>query len=274
MGLYVGQCRAKATPWCGYIAALVIPTNTQSHCNEHHLQKDDRQAIHAGVKARCRSLSPQHFCLPSGLPNYTVMGPRQNRLSCDRCHTQKLRCPRQDSNDHKGCYRCVGQGVQCVYSRPLPKGRPRTNAIATARASTPHPTQAGATGTNPACSMSSSLNDPSTSPSFNRVPFGEDAETTITTSESTNPVMNSSTFLQSQLEHQKWSGALAPLRLEGDIFAPPQPQVNLQDPLRYIGSDEGDKSDLLPTGYMRLGNSSRPRYVESAFWALVHGQVS
>lgn len=199
------------------------------------------------------------------------MGPRQNRLSCDRCHTQKLRCPREDSDDNKGCFRCVAQGSQCVYSRALPKGRPRTNAIATARASTPNLTQAGAT--NPAFSISPSPNDSSTSPNFNRVPSIEDADTTVTTSESTNPVMNSYTFLQSQLEGQKWSGASATLRLEGDIFALPQPQVDQQDPLRYIGSDDRDKNDLLPTGYTGLSNASRPRYVESAFWALIHGQI-
>lgn len=209
------------------------------------------------------------------------MGARRIRLSCDRCYAQKLRCPRQNSNDDESCYRCLPQGVQCVYSKSLPKGRPRTNphpvtatATATAKASTPNSTQAGATGTSPACSTSSSPKHHSTPPFFNRVLSNEDADTTVTPSESTNRGIESSAFSHSQLEGPAWSDALAAVRLEGDIFAPPQPQVNLQDPLRYAGSIDGDESDLLPTGYMGPGNASRPRYVESAFWALVHGQVS
>ncbi len=204
------------------------------------------------------------------------MGERRNRLSCDRCHAQKLRCPRQNPKDDESCSRCLQQGVQCVYSKPLPKGRPRTNpvtATATARAATPNPTQAGANDTGPACSISSSPEKSSKSPFFNRVPSSEDVDTTLTTNEPTNPGINSSAFSQSQLEGREWSDILAAIRLEGGIFAPPLSQVNLQDPLQYVGSDDGDESDLLPTGYMGPGNASRPRYVESAFWALVHGQV-
>lgn len=207
------------------------------------------------------------------------MGAQRNRLSCDRCHAQKLRCPRQNPKDDESCSRCLLQGVQCVYSKPLPKGRPRTNpnpvtATATARSSIPNPTQAGATGTSPACSTSSSPKNLPRCPFFDGVPSIEDGDTNMTTSESTKPVKNSSAFSQSQLDGREWSDALAAIRLEGDIFAPPQLQVNLQDPLRHVGSADGDESDLLPTGYMGPGNASRPRYVESAFWALVHGQVS
>ena len=60
----------------------------------------------------------------------------------------------------------------------------------------------------------------------------------------------------------------------GDLFGKQQPAVNLQDHLRYAGSGGGEETDLLPTGYKGPANASRPRYVESAFWALLHGQVS
>ena len=205
------------------------------------------------------------------------MEARRNRLSCDRCHTLKLRCPRQNSNDDESCYRCLPEGLQCMFSKPLPKGRPRTNlnlvtANTAAKASSPDPIQAGTTGISFPCSTSSSPKS-STSPVFCRVPFDEDVDTTMTTSQSTYPGMNSSACLQNQLEGQEWSDALAAIRLEGDVFAPPQLEVSLQDPLRYVGSYDGDESNLLPTGYLGLGNASRPRFVESAFWALVHGQV-
>ncbi|KAJ5088559.1 hypothetical protein N7456_012175 [Penicillium angulare] len=46
------------------------------------------------------------------------------RASCDRCHLQKIRCPRPDSDDLSSCARCRYLGIQCVYSAPLPRGRP------------------------------------------------------------------------------------------------------------------------------------------------------
>lgn len=55
------------------------------------------------------------------------------RASCDRCHSQKLRCPRRTSNDEDSCARCFRQGAACVYSSPLPKGRPRGTKSTTSR---------------------------------------------------------------------------------------------------------------------------------------------
>ncbi|KAF2281158.1 uncharacterized protein EI97DRAFT_429219 [Westerdykella ornata] len=51
------------------------------------------------------------------------------RQSCDRCHSQKLRCTRASnggsSNSATGvCNRCLRLGAQCIYSPCLPKGRP------------------------------------------------------------------------------------------------------------------------------------------------------
>ena len=46
------------------------------------------------------------------------------RQSCDRCHSQKLRCTRPDNSNTGPCERCIRKGSQCVYSLCLPKGRP------------------------------------------------------------------------------------------------------------------------------------------------------
>ncbi|KAI0434076.1 hypothetical protein F5Y09DRAFT_297106 [Xylaria sp. FL1042] len=51
------------------------------------------------------------------------------RQSCDRCHSQKLRCPRA-GNKLGACDRCLRKGVQCVYSSSLPKGRPSIYSVA------------------------------------------------------------------------------------------------------------------------------------------------
>jgi hypothetical protein len=46
------------------------------------------------------------------------------RQSCDRCHGQKLRCPRPSNGNSGACERCIRSEAQCVYSSSLPKGRP------------------------------------------------------------------------------------------------------------------------------------------------------
>ncbi|KAI0410293.1 hypothetical protein F5X98DRAFT_381969 [Xylaria grammica] len=51
------------------------------------------------------------------------------RRSCDRCHSQKLRCPRP-SKKLGACDRCLRKGAQCVYSCSLPKGRPSVYKVA------------------------------------------------------------------------------------------------------------------------------------------------
>ncbi|KAI9034881.1 Zn(II)2Cys6 transcription factor domain-containing protein [Aspergillus affinis] len=49
---------------------------------------------------------------------------RPKRLSCDRCHSQKVRCTRSESRKTGDCDRCLRKGAKCVYSSCLPKGRP------------------------------------------------------------------------------------------------------------------------------------------------------
>ena len=49
------------------------------------------------------------------------------RQSCDRCHGQKLRCPRPSNGRSGACERCIRSKAQCVYSSSLPKGRPSAN---------------------------------------------------------------------------------------------------------------------------------------------------
>lgn len=55
------------------------------------------------------------------------------RASCDRCHLQKIRCPRPDSDDLSSCARCRYLGIQCVYSAPLPRGRPSGSRKSTSK---------------------------------------------------------------------------------------------------------------------------------------------
>ena len=69
----------------------------------------------------------------------TVRQPK--RQSCDRCHAQKLRCSRQGSGDPRLCTRCFRQNAECVYSTPLPKGRPSTHRLT--RATTDAASSAG-----------------------------------------------------------------------------------------------------------------------------------
>ena len=53
------------------------------------------------------------------------------RRACDRCHAQKLRCPRDDGNSKESCSRCSKAGVLYVYSPPQPTGRPATHPCGT-----------------------------------------------------------------------------------------------------------------------------------------------
>ncbi len=50
-----------------------------------------------------------------------------SRRACDRCHSQKLRCPRISQDNNDSCSRCRNAGALCVYSAPLPTGRPTSN---------------------------------------------------------------------------------------------------------------------------------------------------
>ncbi|KAH7006756.1 hypothetical protein EDB80DRAFT_644772 [Ilyonectria destructans] len=50
------------------------------------------------------------------------------RLACNRCHAQKLRCPRSSESDRNGpdetCSRCLKAGAQCIVSKRGKVGRP------------------------------------------------------------------------------------------------------------------------------------------------------
>ncbi|KAJ5373056.1 hypothetical protein N7517_005062 [Penicillium concentricum] len=56
------------------------------------------------------------------MPRQTVETPI--RHSCDRCHSQKLRCTRTGIENTGACIRCQRKHVQCIYSFALPEGRP------------------------------------------------------------------------------------------------------------------------------------------------------
>ncbi|KAI1631024.1 hypothetical protein F4809DRAFT_203566 [Biscogniauxia mediterranea] len=46
--------------------------------------------------------------------------PRPLRSSCDRCHAQKLKCPKQSGS--AACTRCLKAGAACVFSQARPPG--------------------------------------------------------------------------------------------------------------------------------------------------------
>ena len=57
------------------------------------------------------------------------------RSACDRCHSQKLRCPRSTAKDgsQKPCIRCQKAGTNCTVSAMQKTGRPRKKGDMTSR---------------------------------------------------------------------------------------------------------------------------------------------
>ncbi|RYP09306.1 hypothetical protein DL764_001353 [Monosporascus ibericus] len=53
--------------------------------------------------------------------------PRPLRTSCDRCHSQKLRCPKEPGI--ATCTRCLKAGAQCVFSPAGPAARRAVSAV-------------------------------------------------------------------------------------------------------------------------------------------------
>ena len=66
----------------------------------------------------------------SPTPKEKAAAKAPRRQSCDRCYGQKLRCTRAGNGYTGACNRCIRQGVQCVYSSSLPKGRPSMYRLA------------------------------------------------------------------------------------------------------------------------------------------------
>ncbi|CAP65098.1 uncharacterized protein PODANS_5_6820 [Podospora anserina S mat+] len=75
----------------------------------------------------------------------TSPAPLPRRLSCDRCHYQKLRCTRTGDSQTSTCNRCIRQNAQCVYSSSLPKGRPSMYRLANERRPPASPKTASST---------------------------------------------------------------------------------------------------------------------------------
>lgn len=49
------------------------------------------------------------------------------RAACDRCHTQKVRCPKKP--EEESCDRCIKAKVSCKYSPFREKKPPRDDAV-------------------------------------------------------------------------------------------------------------------------------------------------
>jgi hypothetical protein len=70
--------------------------------------------------------SPIDLSVPPAPPSPAITSTTapSRRQSCDRCHSQKLRCTPYEGSRTGACSRCFRHGTQCVYSLSRPKGRP------------------------------------------------------------------------------------------------------------------------------------------------------
>ena len=67
--------------------------------------------------------------------------PQVKRFACDRCHSQKLRCPRSSSGSEakEPCIRCQKAGVRCNTSATQKTGRPsKASKLQKSKESTPN----------------------------------------------------------------------------------------------------------------------------------------
>ena len=88
-----------------------------------------------------------------------------SRRACDRCHSQKLRCPRISQDNKDSCSRCLNAGTLCVYSAPLPTGRPTSNQSGSGKSAVPANHSSVGSGAHDATVIPASANmsDPSQS---------------------------------------------------------------------------------------------------------------
>ncbi|KAK0668425.1 hypothetical protein QBC41DRAFT_393925 [Cercophora samala] len=106
--------------------------------------------------------------------------PLPRRLSCDRCHYQKLRCTRTGDSQTSTCNRCLRQNAQCVYSSSLPKGRPSMYRLANERRPPASPKTADSTN-----SSTTSSDIPPPTATTDEVPMPESSSMQIEASTTT-----------------------------------------------------------------------------------------
>lgn len=225
--------------------------------------------------------------------------PGRERLSCDRCRIQKLRCPRGGSADVKSCSRCQRRGAECIYSTPLPKGRPRANRPASMSRrgaeptwpSSPRTNDSGedlaSTTTSASTSISSSISEGSLGAGVGLCAKDIDGSTArLPQQQQQLDYFATSTFSDSNRIPHRADTALFSQNSGSNTLAAwlPQSTTLLQDTRQPatrsspppVFLEPLDIAGVAPSaaGYIRPGNASRPRYVESTFWALVHGQVN
>jgi hypothetical protein len=102
------------------------------------------------------------------------------RQSCDRCHTQKLRCTHKSSSNGSVCDRCFRKRAQCVYSSSLPKGRPKRTGTGgdPVSSSSTAPVAVPASSSSTSSSLSATVQDGSCGKSTAHTP--PPAETSLT----------------------------------------------------------------------------------------------
>ena len=114
------------------------------------------------------------------------MATQVKRFACDRCHDQKLRCPRPvDSGDlNAPCIRCQKAGTVCNISTPLKTGRP-SKALKLQARTEPHPrivspplSRASSTGASDAPTTKKNANTVCKAPSENTTNESRNASST------------------------------------------------------------------------------------------------
>lgn len=100
-------------------SAIAIPS---SRLRSSFLPNGQLRKSHEKLRPRYAAVPAQHNP-PTSTSNMREVATQ--RLACDRCHGQKLRCSRSSQAAANGaCQRCIKAKAHCQYSSPLRLGRP------------------------------------------------------------------------------------------------------------------------------------------------------
>ena len=176
------------------------------------------------------------------------------RRSCDRCHGQKLRCPRRGLNNSDSCFRCLRLGVPCVYSVSLPKGRPSAHRRAGGTivpvscplplpTLPPEPTSSPLAHLVPGCDNDTSPNPSTISAASSNIPTAW-------------PLLDDATFFQSPVQldwgwssNTPWSGSVDSLNLD------PSTDLPLTNATQDTGTHGRGENDGMVTTLTAAANS-------------------
>lgn len=214
------------------------------------------------------------------------------RLSCDRCHTTKIRCQRFDG---ESCVRCHRRGVECVYSARLPRGRPRAKShrrlsaplaeggVSASVTGTSKKSDSGhahaisvATGSSRAKTAEpGSANSISGQDGPSAPPDLGDMVTTVTEGEARTTLVPSSAIHDMYTHDELFEGDLDTMMTDSIFMSSPQSNTWYSNS-KTLTSTPSPASPPTASGSSvstSTTNTTRPLHVENGFWAFVHGKV-